>query len=83
MYLVLKGSPYSISYDFQPFLMTPIPQCNNKGFALLFYLAPCCSSCLVANVKQLKEWFEKRDYPEETVNRETKRALETSSLGCP
>ena len=36
---------------------------------------------LLANVKQLKEWFRERGYPEDSVNKETKRSLETPSLG--
>ena len=38
-------------------------------------------SDLVANVKKLKDWFTERGYIEDMVNKETKRALETSSLG--
>ena len=36
---------------------------------------------LVANVKKLKNWFRERGYPENMINKETKRALETPSLG--
>ena len=37
---------------------------------------------LVANVWKLKDWFRESGCPEDTVNKETKRALETPSLGC-
>ena len=36
-------------------------------------------SDLVANIG--KDWFKERGYPENMVNKETKRALESSSLG--
>ena len=36
---------------------------------------------LVANVRKLKDWFKERGYPEDMVNKETKRALESPSLG--
>ena len=36
---------------------------------------------LVANIGKLKEWFKERGYLEDMVNKETKRALETPSLG--
>ena len=36
---------------------------------------------LVANVRKLKDWFKKRVCPEDMVNKETKRALESPSLG--
>ena len=39
-------------------------------------------SDLLANVRKLKDWFRERDYPEEMVNKETKRALGKLSLGC-
>ena len=38
-------------------------------------------SDLVINVGKLKDWFEERGYPEDMVNKETKRALESPSLG--
>ena len=38
-------------------------------------------SDLVANVRKLKDWFKERGYPEDMVNKETKRALESPSLG--
>ena len=36
---------------------------------------------LVANVRKLKDWFKERSYPEDMVNKETKRRLESRSLG--
>ena len=39
-------------------------------------------SDLVANVRKLKDWFRGRGHPEDMVNKETNRALETPSLGC-
>ena len=43
----------------------------------------CCKkSDLVANIGKLKDWFKERGYPEDMVNKETKRALESPSLGC-
>ena len=38
-------------------------------------------SDLVTNVRKLKDWFKERGYPEAMVNKETKRALESPSLG--
>ena len=38
-------------------------------------------SDLVANVRKLKDWFKERGYPEDMVNKETKRVLESPSLG--
>ena len=38
-------------------------------------------SDLVANVRKLKDWFKERGYPEDMVNKETKRALESPLLG--
>ena len=38
-------------------------------------------SDLVANIGKLKDWFKERGYPEDMVNKETKRALESPSLG--
>ena len=38
-------------------------------------------SYLVANVRKLKDKFQERGYPEDMVNKETKRALESPSLG--
>ena len=38
-------------------------------------------SDLVANIGKLKNWFKERGYPEDMVNKGTKRALETPSLG--
>ena len=38
-------------------------------------------SDLVANIGNLKDWFKERGYPEDMVNKETKRALESPSLG--
>ena len=38
-------------------------------------------SYLFATAKKLKSWFRDRRYPEDVVNKETKRALETPSLG--
>ena len=38
-------------------------------------------SDLVANAKKLKDWFRERGYPYDIVNKETKRALKTPSLG--
>ena len=35
---------------------------------------------LVSNVGKLKDWFKERDYPEDMVNKETKRALASPSL---
>ena len=37
---------------------------------------------LVANVKQLKEWFRERGHAKDMVNKETKVLLETPSSGC-
>ena len=39
-------------------------------------------SNLVANVEKLKHWFRERGYLEDMVNKDTKRSLETPSLGC-
>ena len=39
-------------------------------------------SDLVANVRKLKDWFKERGYQEDMVNKETKRTLESPSLGC-
>ena len=39
-------------------------------------------SDLVGNIGKLKDWFKERGYPENMVNRETKRALEIPSLCC-
>ena len=36
------------------------------------------SEDLLVNVNKLKDWFRERGYPEEIVNKETKRALESS-----
>ena len=33
---------------------------------------------LIVNINKLKDWFRERGYPEEIVNKETKRALESS-----
>ena len=38
-------------------------------------------SDLVANVRKLMEWIKETRYPEDMANKETKRALETPSLG--
>ena len=38
-------------------------------------------SDLVANVEELKDWFRESGFPEDMVNKEAKRALETPSLG--
>ena len=38
-------------------------------------------SDLVANVRKRKDWFKERGNPEDTVNKETKRSLESPSLG--
>ena len=38
-------------------------------------------SDLVANVRKLKDWLRERGYPEDMVNKKTKRAPETPSLG--
>ena len=35
-------------------------------------------SDLTVNISKLKDWFRERGYPEEVVNKETKRALESS-----
>ena len=35
---------------------------------------------LVSNIGKLKDWFKERDYPEDMVNKETKRALAGPSL---
>ena len=35
-------------------------------------------SNLIVNINRLKDWFRERGYPEEIVNKETKRALESS-----
>ena len=35
-------------------------------------------SDLIVNINKLKDWFRERGYPEEIVNKETKRALESS-----
>ena len=35
-------------------------------------------SDLIVNISKLKDWFRERGYPEEIVNKETKRALESS-----
>ena len=37
-------------------------------------------SDLVANIGNLKDWFKERGYPEDMVNKETKRALESPSF---
>ena len=37
-------------------------------------------SDLVANIRNLKDWFKERGYPEDMVNREIKRSLESRSL---
>ena len=37
-------------------------------------------SDLIANIGKLKDWFKERGYPEDMVNKETKRALESPSL---
>ena len=43
----------------------------------------CCKKIdLVANVRNLKYWFKERGYPEDMVNKETKKALESPPLGC-
>ena len=39
-------------------------------------------SDLVANVRKLKDWFRESSYPEDMVNKETKRTLQSPSLGC-
>ena len=39
-------------------------------------------SGLVANGKKLRDWFRERGYPEDTFNKETKRARETPLLCC-
>ena len=36
---------------------------------------------LVAIIGKLMDWFKERGYPEDMVNKETKRALESPSLG--
>ena len=38
-------------------------------------------SAVVANVRNLKDYFKERGYPEDMVNKETKRAIESPSLG--
>ena len=38
-------------------------------------------SDLVANVRKLKDWINEKGYPEDTVNKETKRALESPLFG--
>ena len=38
-------------------------------------------SDLVANIGKLKDWFKERGYPEDMVNKETKRALESPLSG--
>ena len=38
-------------------------------------------SDLVTNVRKLKDWFKEKGYPEDMVNKETKAALESPSLG--
>ena len=38
-------------------------------------------SDLVTNIGKLTDWFKERDYPEDMVNKETKRAFESPSLG--
>ena len=40
-------------------------------------------SDLVANVRKLKDHFRERGYPEDMANEETKRTLESPSLGRP
>ena len=35
-------------------------------------------SDLIVNINKLRDWFRERGYPEEIVNKETKRALESS-----
>ena len=35
-------------------------------------------SDLIVNINKLKDWFRERGYPEEKVNKETKRALKSS-----
>ena len=39
-----------------------------------------CSSrnVIIANINKLRDWFRERVYPEETVNKETERSLESS-----
>ena len=39
-------------------------------------------SDLIVNINKLKDWFRERGYPEEIVNKETKRALESSISSC-
>ena len=39
-------------------------------------------SGLIVNINKLKDWFRERGYPEEIVNKETKRALESSISSC-
>ena len=39
-------------------------------------------SDLVATVRMFKDWFKEKGYPEDMVSKETKRALESPSLGC-
>ena len=39
-------------------------------------------SNLVAIVRNFEHWFKDRDYPENVVGKETKRALESPLLGC-
>ena len=38
-------------------------------------------SDLVVNIGKLKDWFNERGYPEDIVNKEAKRPLESPSLG--
>ena len=38
-------------------------------------------SDLVTSVRKLKDWLKEGGYPEDMVNKETKRALESPSLG--
>ena len=39
-------------------------------------------SNLVAIVRNFEHWFKERDYPENVVDKETKKALESPLLGC-
>ena len=52
-------------------------------FSQVLRMKRICStkSAVVANVRNLKDCFKERGYPEDMVNKETKRAIESPSLG--
>ena len=52
-------------------------------FSQVLRMKRICStkSAVAANVRNLKDCFKERGYPEDMVNKETKRAIESPSLG--